>query len=75
MLGMNFLKKFQILKLFMKAKSTPWINASSGVLHRGCSAAIQAHMRGLPIGHFVSENAKAEETPYKISKHLFTMMM
>ncbi len=69
----EFSKKVSNIKVIYEGEISPWINASSGVLHRGCSAAIQAHMRGLPIGHFVSENAKADETPYKISKHLFTV--
>jgi surface carbohydrate biosynthesis protein len=66
-------KELKNIKVVYEGEITPWINASSGVLHRGCAAAIQAHMRGLPVGHFVSENEKLTETPYKISQHLFTL--
>ena len=66
-------KELKNLKVVYEGEITPWINASLGVLHRGCATAIQAHMRGLPVGHFVSENEKITETPYKISQHLFTL--
>ncbi len=66
-------EKLKNIKVIFEGEITPWINASSGVLHRGCAAAIQAHMRGLPVGHFVSKNEKMTETPYKISQHLFTL--
>ena len=42
-------------------------------MHRGCSAAIQAHMRGLPVGHFIVRKCKKDETPYNISSHLYTI--
>ena len=66
-------KDLKNIKVVYEGEITPWINASSGVLHRGCAVAIQAQMRGLPVGHFVSENEKLTETPYKISQHLFTL--
>lgn len=66
-------KELKNIKVVYEGEITPWINASSGVLHRGCAVAIQAHMRGLPVGHFVSKNEKLTETPYKISQHLFTL--
>ena len=69
----NFSKELSNIKIVYEGEITPWINASSGVVHRGCAAAIQAHMRGLPVGHFVSENAKIYETPYKISKHIYSL--
>ena len=69
----KFSKEVSNVKVVYEGETTPWINASSGVLHRGCSAAIQAHMRGLPVGHFIVKNAKKEETPYNISSHLYTI--
>ena len=69
----DFSKELKNIKVIYEGEITPWINASSGVIHRGCSSAIQAHMRGLPVGYFVTENAKTTETPYNISQHLFTL--
>ena len=69
----NFSKELNNIKVIYEGEITPWINASSGVIHRGCTSAIQAHMRGLPAGYFVTENAKVHETPYNISQHLFTL--
>jgi surface carbohydrate biosynthesis protein len=69
----EFSKELKNIKVLYEGEITPWINASSGILHRGCASAIQAHMRGLPVGHFVNENDKVTETPYKISQHLFTL--
>lgn len=65
--------KLKNIKVIYEGEITPWINASLGVLHRGCASAIQAHMRGLPVGHFVCDNEKLTETPYKISQHLFSL--
>ena len=70
---LNFSKQVSNVKVVYEGEITPWINASSGVIHRGCSAAIQAHMRGLPIAFFVTENAKIYEIPYKISKHIYSL--
>ena len=70
---LDFSKQLKKIKVIYEGEITPWINASSGVIHRGCSAAIQAHMRGLPIGYFVTDNAKIYETPYIISSHLFSL--
>ncbi len=69
----DFSKELKNIKVIYEGEITPWINASSGVIHRGCTSAIQAHMRGLPAGYFVTENAKVHETPYNISQHLFTL--
>ncbi len=70
---LDFSKELKNIKVIYEGEITPWINASSGIIHRGCTSAIQAHMRGLPIGYFVTENAKINETPFNISKHLFTL--
>lgn len=69
----DFSKGLKNIKVIYEGEITPWINASSGVIHRGCTSAIQAHMRGLPTGYFVTDNAKIDETPYNISQHLFTL--
>lgn len=69
----HFAKNINNVKVVYEGETTPWINASSGIIHRGCSAAIQGHMRGLPIGFYVTKNAKINETPYKISKHIYSL--
>jgi len=70
---LNFSKKLKNVKVIYEGEITPWINASSGLIHRGCTSAIQAHMRGLPVGFFVTKYSKIYETPYRISQHLFTL--
>ncbi|MDA8851440.1 hypothetical protein N9J04_01550 [Candidatus Pelagibacter sp.] len=69
----EFSKELSNIKVIYEGEITPWINASSGVLHRGCTSAIQAHMRGLPIGYFISEKSFIQDgTPHTISQHLYT---
>ncbi len=68
----KFAKDLKNIKVIYDGEITPWINASSGLIHRGCTSTIQAHMRGLPLGHIISKNAKINELPYLISKHLYT---
>ena len=70
----NFSKELTNIKVIYEGEITPWINASSGLLHRGCTSAIQAYIRGLPIGYYVTEkSAIVSGTPYSISQHLFTL--
>jgi surface carbohydrate biosynthesis protein len=69
----EFSKKVKNIKVIYKGEITPWINASSGLLHRGCMSAIQAFMRRIPVGHYILNDTKYNETPYKISEHLFTV--
>lgn len=70
----DFSKELSNIKVIFEGEITPWINASSGLLHRGCTSTIQAHMRGLPVGYFVAEKSAIQEgTPYSISQHLFTL--
>lgn len=70
----DFAKELSNVKVIYEGEITPWINASSGLLHRGCTSTIQAHMRGLPVGYYViKESGIQEGTPYSISQHLFTI--
>ena len=70
----DFSKELTNIKVIYEGEITPWINASSGILHRGCTSAIQAHMQGLPVGYFVAEKSNIQEgTPHSISQHLFTI--
>jgi hypothetical protein len=66
----NVSKNLKNIKVIYEGEITPWINASSGLIHRGCTSAIQAYLRGLPIGYLVSKNSRIDETPYYLSKHL-----
>ena len=72
----EFSKKLKNIKIIYKDEITPWINASSGLIHRGCTSAIQAHMRGLPIGYFAIDKLLIHDltlTSILISEHLFTL--
>ena len=68
---LDFSKKLSNIKVIYEGEISPWIIASSGLLHRGCTSAIQAHMQGLPIAYYVSDKSNiVEQTPYNISKKL-----
>ena len=50
---------FSKIKVIYEGEITPWIYASSALLHRGCASAIQAYMFGIPIGYqFLQKNPK-----------------
>jgi surface carbohydrate biosynthesis protein len=69
----DFSKKLSNIKIIYEGEISPWINASSALLHRGCTSAIQAHMQGLPIAYYVTDKSSiVEQTPYNISKKLLT---
>ena len=69
----EFSKKVSNIKVVYEGEISPWINASSGLLHRGCTSAIQAHMQGLPIAYFITDKSNIiYQTPYDISKKLET---
>jgi surface carbohydrate biosynthesis protein len=64
-------KSLKRIKVIYKGEVSPWIYASSGVLHRGCTSAAQAYMAGIKIGYIVSDNKFIRNSlPYKMSKHL-----
>jgi len=68
----EFSKKVKNIKVIYKGEITPWINASSGLLHRGCTSSVQAFMSGTPSGYIVKENSNIKELPYSVSEHINT---
>ena len=49
-----------------------WIYTSSGVLHRGCTTAIEAYMAGIKAGHIITnEDRTRKSLSYKLSEHLY----
>ena len=63
---------FSKIKVIYEGEITPWIYASSALLHRGCASAVQAYMFGIPIGYpiFTKKTVK-KALPYKISEHFY----
>lgn len=66
-------KKFSNVKVIYEGEITPWINASSGIIHRGCTSAMQGYLQDLPIAYYVTSKSDiVDGTPYDISEKLLT---
>ncbi len=65
-------KSFKNIKVIFKGDVSHWIYASSGVLHRGCTTAIEAYMAGIKAGHIITnEDRTRKSLSYKLSEHLY----
>ena len=65
-------KSLKRIKVIFKGDVTPWIYASSGVLHRGCSSSIEAYMAGVPTAYIVTNKEWIRKSlPYDVSEHLY----
>ena len=70
----NKLNNFKKIKLAYDGEITPWLLASKGLLHRGCTTAIQAFISGIKIGflsNFADENNKSivSQVSTKLNTH------
>jgi surface carbohydrate biosynthesis protein len=67
-------KSFKRIKVIYKDDISPWIYASSAVLHRGCTSAVQTFMAGINTGYIVCNKELIRNAlPYKISDHLYDL--
>ena len=65
-------KSLKRIKIIFKGEVTSWVHASSGVLHRGCTCAIEAYMAGIQTGYiYTKEKWLRKSLPYEVSKHLY----
>lgn len=64
--------QFSKIKVVYEGEITPWVLASIGVLHRGCTTAVQAYISGKPSMCWISEHGhrRTETLTYKVSTHL-----
>ena len=65
-------KSLKRIKIIFKGELTSWVYASSGVLHRGCTSAVEAHMAGIKTGYIVTNKEWIRKSlPYQVSEHLY----
>ena len=65
-------KSFKKIKIIFQGEMSHWIYASSGVLHRGCTSAIEAYMAGIKVGHIITNNERVRKSlSYNLSEHLY----
>ena len=58
-------------KVIYEQSSAPWIMASCGVLHRGCSSAVEAYVMGIKAGYIVLDTfAPRNNLPFLLSEKL-----
>jgi surface carbohydrate biosynthesis protein len=63
---------FKRIKVIYKGDISPWMYASSALLHRGCTTGIQAYMAGIPTGYVVTkEEWIRNNTTYDLSEKLY----
>ena len=66
-------KTLKRIKVIYRGEVTSWIYASSGVLHRGCTSAVEAYMAGIKSGYIVTNKEWIrQDLPYKLSKRLYS---
>lgn len=64
-------KLFKRIRVIFEGDVSPWIYASSAVLHRGCTSAVQAYMNGIPTGYMITKNKWIKKAlPFQVSEHL-----
>ena len=65
-------KSLKRIKIVFKGEVSSWVYASNGVLHRGCTSAIEAYMAGIQTGYIVTNNNWLRKSlPFKVSQHLY----
>ncbi|WP_440650502.1 surface carbohydrate biosynthesis protein [Candidatus Pelagibacter sp. HIMB1495] len=65
-------KSFKKIKIIFQGEMSHWIYASSGVLHRGCTSAIEAYMAGIKTGHIITNKDRVRKSlSYNLSEHLY----
>ena len=65
-------KSLKRIKIIFKGEVTSWVHASSGVLHRGCTCAIEAYMAGIQTAHIIANKCRIRKSlSYEVSKHLY----
>ena len=61
-------QSFKNIKVIFKGDIEPWIYASKGVMHKGCSSSLQVYYAKKPQGYLMLEKEKPKNTlPVKIS--------
>jgi surface carbohydrate biosynthesis protein len=63
------LKGFSRVKVVYRGEITPWLLASSGVVHRGCTTAVQSYYSGKPTFFWLPFNRDVDKDilPYRVS--------
>jgi len=70
----KFANTLKRIKVIYEGEVSPWIYASSGVLHRGCTTSVQAYMAGIKTGFLIlKKNFIRKALPYQISEHLYDL--
>ena len=65
-------KSLKRIKVIYEGEVSSWIYASSGVLHRGCTTAVQSYMAGIQAGFIVNKEERVFKTlSYKVSQKLY----
>lgn len=56
-------------KVIYEGEISPWLYSSRGLLHRGCTTAVQAYFAGIPSVYVVGKHSlpKKETLPFRIS--------
>lgn len=65
----NHLGNLKRVKIIFEGEVSPWLYASSGLLHRGCTTAVQAYVAELPVLYWVGGRAqvKKDTLSYQVS--------
>jgi len=64
-------KSFSNIKIIFEGELEPWLYASKGVIHKGCSSAIQAYYANKPQAYLSLDKKNIRNAlPYKISRHI-----
>lgn len=65
----NAVKGFKKIRVVYRGEITPWLLASSGVIHRGCTTAVQSYFSGKPTFLWLPFNREIDKEilPYKLS--------
>lgn len=60
------------IKVIFEGEISPWVLASQGVLHRGCTTGVQAYISGKPSLYWISEQGhrRTDGLAYKVSTHV-----
>jgi surface carbohydrate biosynthesis protein len=60
----------QRVKVIFEGEISPWLHASRGLLHRGCTTAVQAYVGQIPVLYWVGGQAqvKHETLSYQVSR-------
>jgi hypothetical protein len=66
----KYLSGLQRVKIIFEGEISPWLYASSGLVHRGCTTAVQAYVGKKPVLYWVGGRAaiKHETLSYQVSR-------